>query len=73
MKYAYQEIENGVIIKGKLYNVEIGKNLDCFNCDLPFHSFCCQLCNYFDKKDAYAVFKRIRGNILLKLHEDEEG
>lgn len=73
MKYGYQEIENGIIIKGKLYEAVNVDEPYCTKCDMPFHERCWDLCSYFDKQKSPAIFKRIVGNVLLKLQEDEEG
>lgn len=71
MKYGDKEIENAVIINGKLYEVVYGKVLYCADCSLPFHSQCFELCHYFDKEDSFAVFKSLENSQILNLNKDE--
>lgn len=73
MMYGYQEIKNAVIINGKLYKAVIADNFDCHGCDIPRRGRgCCRICMKFEN-DSNVIFKRIVGNLLLKLQEDEEG
>lgn len=74
MKYGYQEIENAAIIKGKLYEVVFDNELTCIDCNLFRRDMsCCNYCSAFETMNEKVIFKRIKGNLLLKLHEDEEG
>lgn len=74
MKYGYQEIENAVIIKGKLYKVVFDNYLTCIDCNLfKRDKSCCNFCSAFETINKNVIFKRISGNLLLKLKENEEG
>lgn len=74
MKYGYQELKNAVIINGKLYEVVFSDNLGCDDCDMPGPvKKCIGLCYHFEDCNSHVVFRRIKGNLLLKLHEDEKG
>ena len=74
MKYGYQVIKNAVIIKGKLYKVVFNNNLTCIDCNLFKRDMsCCKFCRSFETINKNVIFRRISGNLLLKLHENEEG
>lgn len=74
MMYGYQEIKNAVIIKGKLYGAVFKKNFGCHDCELRRRfPRCLRVCLYFKGRNDNVVFRRIKGNLLLKLHENEEG
>ena len=74
MKYGDKEIKNAVIINGKLYEAVFGNNLGCYDCEIPgLIKKCIGLCYKFEDSKSHVIFKRIKGNLLLKLHEDEEG